>query len=60
MSNLSRFPRKIATKTKKATQKATNLIQNRFAHLGENMSQHDRVAFESQWLYRQASGIECK
>ena len=46
MSHLSQFPQKITTKTKKAVKKASNLIHNRFAFLGENMSQHDRVVFD--------------
>lgn len=46
MSRLSQVPNKIKTKTKQAVKKANNLIQNRFAFSGGNMSQHDRVVFD--------------
>ena len=46
MSHLSQIRDKITTKTKKAAKKATNLIQNRFALSGGNMTEHDRVVFD--------------
>jgi hypothetical protein len=46
MSHLSQFRDKIKIKTEKVTQQATQLIQNRLALLGGNMTQHDRVVFD--------------
>lgn len=46
MSHLSRLQTKITAKTWQAAKKATNLIQNRFALLEGNMTQHDRVVFD--------------
>lgn len=46
MSNLSRLRDKIKTKTQKVTQKAKNLLQNRFTISGGKMTEHDRVVFD--------------
>jgi hypothetical protein len=46
MSHLSQLRDKIKIKTEKVTQQATQLIQNRLALLGGNMTQHDRVVFD--------------
>ncbi len=46
MSRLSQLQNQIKLKTRKAAKKASNLIQNRFALSGGNMSQHDRVVFD--------------
>lgn len=37
---------KIQSKARKAASKATNLIRNQFARIGETMSQHDRIVFD--------------
>ena len=46
MSKFAKLPTKIKSKARKAVNKATNLIKNQFARMGETMSQHDRIVFD--------------
>ena len=46
MDNLKQIRDKLKAKSKRATKKASHLVQNRFVFSGENMSQRDRVIFD--------------
>ena len=46
MNHLSQIKHKLTAKSKKATKKTRDLIQNQFVFSGENMTQCDRIIFD--------------